>query len=218
MTKQVYNAGCALRFYKPELAEKVLSYLDGELGEVEPHTVCCKHEPKLPAGTQIINTCAGCNKRFSSLYDGITTITLWEVLAQSTTFPFPDYQGATMTLHDPCPIRTVDCVHEVVRFLLKRMNIHVVETAKNRSNSVCCGDSFYPALPVEEVNEKMRERAQSMPCDEVCVYCISCIKSMHIGGKKPRYLLDLLFNQSTQSGVYDTAEWHSLLQEFIDRH
>jgi hypothetical protein len=64
----------------------------------------------------------------------------------------------------------------------------------------------------------MKKRADSMPCQEVCVYCVSCIKSMHIGGKKPRYILDLLFNQQTNVQVYDTVEWHEMLQKFIDTH
>lgn len=36
-----------------------------------------------------------------------------------------------------------------------------------------------------------------MPCEEVVVYCASCITSMSVGGKRPRYLLDLLFGEDT---------------------
>ena len=66
--------------------------------------------------------------------------------------------------------------------------------------------------------EKMKKRAEQMPCDDVAVYCISCIKSMHIGGKRPRYIVDLLFGEDTAAGIYDPDNWHSMLQVFIDEH
>lgn len=215
---QVYNAGCALRLYKPTLAEKVLTALQEESVQITDHSVCCRYDPLLPAGTQIINTCAGCNKRFGTLYENISTLSLWEVLAESRIFRFPDYGGISMTIHDPCPVRSAPKVHEAVRKLLQRMNIKVLEAQKNKANSVCCGDSFAGELPPEEVHAKMQERAAAMPCEEVCVYCVSCIKAMYIGGKRPRYLVDLLFNEPTDAGIHDTEQWHSLLRTYIEEH
>lgn len=216
--KQVYAPGCAFKIYKPELTERVLEFLNQNLGEVPEHLVCCRHEPGLESGTRVINTCAGCDRRYRSLYDGISTISLWEILAESENFPFPDYKGLEMSVHDACPTRTEVRVHKAVRRLLERMNITVVEPEHTGTNQRCCGDSFYPSLPVEKVNEKMRERAAEMPREDVAVYCISCIKSMHIGGKKPRYIVDLLFGEDTAVGTYETAEWHAELQKFIDEH
>lgn len=217
MNKKVYNPGCALTLYKPEIAEKVLNFLN-ENESMEIHNVCCKHNPGVPTGTQIVNTCAGCDRRFSNLYEGISTISLWEVLAQTDKFPFPDYGGMKMTIHDACPVRLKPQVHKAIRILLQKMNIEIVEAERHGIHSICCGDDLYPALPIKEVSEKMKQRAQSMPCDDVCVYCISCIKSMYIGGKKPRYILDLLFKEDTQPQVYDTVEWHKQLQKYIDKH
>lgn len=215
--KQVYNPGCALLIYKPEYASRILKILNDELHEIEMHTVCCRHAPGI-SNTEIINTCAGCDRRFGSLYDGITTISLWQILAESKTFLFPDYNGLTMTIHDACPVRTKSEVHKAIRTLLTKMNINVIEAEYNCAKSVCCGDDLYPKLPVEQVHKKMKERADSMPCQEVCVYCVSCIKSMHIGGKTPRYILDLLFKQPTTAGIYDTVEWHKQLDDFIEEH
>jgi hypothetical protein len=105
-----------------------------------------------------------------------------------------------------------------VRNLLKKMNIEVIETELHGMRSVCCGDDFYPKLPIEQVHRQMKKRADMMPCEEVCVYCISCIKSMYIGGRSPRHLLDLLMGEPTEPQIYDTVEWHAQLQEYIDRH
>lgn len=86
--------------------------------------------------------------------------------------------------------------------------------------NVCagCGDVFYPSLPAEEVYGLMKRQADDMPREDVVVYCVSCIKAMHIGGKKPRYLINLLFGETTESQEYSTAEWHCQLDEYIAEH
>lgn len=216
--KKVFAPGCALMIYKPELGEKMLDFLNRDIGGVEKHLICCRHDPRLPDGTLIINTCAGCDRRFRELYEGIRTVSLWEVLAESKTFPFPDYQGKTMTVLDACPTRDQARVHTAVRKLLTRMNIRVVEPARTGVNGTCCGDSLYGKVPVEEVKEQMRKRAAEMPAEDVAVYCISCCKSMHIGGRKPRYLVDLLLGQDTEAGIFEPDEWHGLLDRFIAEH
>ena len=216
--KKVFAPGCALMIYKPELGKRVLEYLNTDLGNIEEHLTCCRHEPNLENGTQIINTCAGCDRRYSQLYDGISTISLWEVLADSNTFPFPDYQGQQMAILDACPTRDQERVHNAVRALLKKMNITVVEPEKTRTKGTCCGDSFYGVLSVEQVKEQMKKRASEMPAEDVVVYCVSCCKSMHIGGKKPRYMVDLLFGEETVPGTFEPKEWHSQLDKFIIEH
>ena len=123
-----------------------------------------------------------------------------------------------MSLHDPCPVREQPQVHQAVRNLLDKMNIDIVETRFNRERSLCCGDDLYPRHPVEKVHKAMRRRAESMSCRDVCVYCVSCIKSLHIGGKTPRHLLDLLLNEPTDPQEFDTVKWHQLLDEYIDCH
>jgi Fe-S oxidoreductase len=216
--RQVYAPGCALLIYKPELAKKVLEFLNKDLGDIPEHLICCRHEPELENGTRVINTCAGCDRRYRKLYHGISTISLWEILAESKTFPFPDYKGMEMTVHDACPTRTEERVHVAIRKLLKRMNITIVESENTRNKATCCGDSLYGTLPVEIVKEHMKKRANKMTCENVVVYCVSCIKAMHIGGKTPRYIVDLLFGEETEIGTFEPDAWHDELQNFIDGH
>lgn len=216
--KQVYAPGCALLIYKPQLAEKVLDFLNRNLGDIPEHRICCRHDPHLEKGTQVINTCAGCDKRYRELYDGISTQSLWEILAESKTFPFPDYKGMEMSIHDACPTRTEERVHSAIRKLLERMNIKLIEPSNTRTKATCCGDSFYGTLPIEKVKEQMKKRSNEMPCADVVVYCVSCIKAMYIGGKKPRYMIDLLFGEETGIGTFEPDEWHNQLQKFIDEH
>ncbi|HPS79620.1 MAG TPA: hypothetical protein PLS53_15775 [Thermoanaerobaculaceae bacterium] len=216
--RTVYAPGCALMLYKPELARKVLGCLRAELGHVDEHLTCCKHEPGLPPATRVVNTCPGCDKRYRQLYEGVSTISLWEVLAESSTFPFPDYGGQLMTVLDACPTRDQGRVHEAIRTLLGRMNIAVEEPSNTRTSGTCCGDTFYGALPVERVKELMAKRAGEMPAEDVVVYCVSCCKSMHIGGKRPRYMVDLLFGEESTPGTFEPDAWHAEVDAFIAAH
>jgi hypothetical protein len=217
-TKMIFAPGCALMLYKPESAEKLHLILNEHLGEIDNWLVCCKHEPQLTTETRIINVCPGCDKRFGNDYKNITTISLWEILAESDFFKFPDYQGMSMSILDACPTRDQERVHKAIRTILKKMNIRLEEPKNTKTKSICCGDSFYGTLPVEKVKELMIKRTSEMPLDDVVVYCISCIKSVYIGGKKPRYLIDLLFDEETLSKIFEPDEWHKELSDYIEKH
>jgi Fe-S oxidoreductase len=214
----VYAPGCALMLYKPQLAERLRAHLDATHGGMLTHLTCCRHEPHLDSGTVVINTCSGCDRRYRELYEGVSTVPIWEVLVADDSFDFPDYGGAQMAIHDACPTRTETRVHVAVRALLDRMNIVVVEPPATRLRAICCGDSFFGELPDERVTDLMARRAASMPREDVVVYCVSCIKAMHTGGRTPRYLVDLLFAEETSPGVCEPAPWHTQLDEFIDAH
>jgi Fe-S oxidoreductase len=215
---QVFAPGCALMIYKPELGTRLLEHLNGGPDRIAEHLTCCRHQPGLAPGTQIINVCAGCDRRYRELYPGISTLSLWEVLAASERFPFPDDGGAEMSILDACPTRSETRVHDAIRQLLARMNIKVLEPRNTRTRGTCCGDSFYGTLPVEKVKEQMRRRAGEMPCQDVVVYCVSCSKAMHIGGRRPRYIVDLLFGEPTAIGTFEPDAWHGEIQAFIDAH
>ena len=123
-----------------------------------------------------------------------------------------------MTILDACPVREEEKIHKAIRILLQKMNIRLVEPEKARNKSKCCGDSFYGVLPAAEVKKQMRIRADEMPAEDVVVYCVSCVKSISIGGKRPRYLVDLLFNEETVAGTAEPDEWHQQLDDYIGEH
>jgi hypothetical protein len=214
----VFAPGCALILYKPELSEKLHFFLQNQFGEMDIVQTCCRHEPEVEAGSTIINVCPGCDKRFSNDYKNISTISLWEILAEGNSFDFPDYGGKKMTIMDACPTRDKERVQTAIRMLLERMNIDITEPERTKTKSICCGDSFYGAVSTRELKGLMTRRAAEMPVDEVAVYCVSCIKSAHIGGKKPGYLIDLLFDEKTIPGNYEPDEWHAELTRYIEQH
>jgi Fe-S oxidoreductase len=216
--KIVFAPGCALMLYKPELAKKLHLLLNEKFGELDELELCCRHDPQFGIETRVINVCPGCDKRFANDYTNSSTLSLWEILAESDFFTFPDYSGHRMTILDACPTRDQERVHTAIRKLLQRMNISLIEPEKTKTAGVCCGDSFYGLIPVEKVKELMKKRSSEMPAEDVVVYCVSCIKSIYIGGKKPRYLVDLLFNENTLHKTFEPDEWHRELDDYILAH
>ena len=216
--KCYFNPGCALSLYKPESEAKVLGILQKYFGPVQLHKICCHHNPRLPDGSTIINNCAGCDRRFRSMYDGVNTISLWEILDSIENLPVPDHSGLILSVHDSCSYRPKPQVHTAVRSLLKKMNVKIVESQFSGTNSICCGDNFYPKLPIEKVNEFQKMRAGQMPCQNVAVYCVSCIKSMTIGGKTAHYMVDLLLDEPTDPQDTNLETYHLALQNYIDCH
>jgi len=213
-----FNPGCALSVYKPESEHKILKILQDRFGPVKMHNVCCHHEPRLPEGATIINNCAGCDRRFRSLYKGIQTISLWEVLDSIEGLPLPDHSGLTLSVHDSCSFRPKPQVHAAVRSLLKKMNIKVVDSEFSGTKSICCGDNFYPHVSIEKVTEMQKKRAAQMPCQDVAVYCVSCIKSMTIGGKSAHHMVDLLLNEETDPQETRIDVYHESVNRYIETH
>lgn len=213
-----FNPGCALSVYKPESEHKALAILNQYLPNVKIHNVCCHHDPNLPSGSTIINNCAGCDRRFRSLYEGINTISIWEVLDSLEDLSLPDHSGLTVSVHDSCSYRPKPQVHEAVRSLLGKMNIQIIESEHSGTKSICCGDNFYGLIPLEEVHNFQKKRASQMPCQDVVVYCVSCIKAMTIGGKKAHHMMDLLLNEETKPQDTNLETYHEAIQCYIDAH
>ena len=123
--KTVFAPGCALFLYKPHMAKKMTTVLSREFAEIEEHRTCCRHDPKLPEGPRIINTCAGCDRRYRELYECVSTVSFWELLAASESFPFPDYKQRRMSILDACPTRDQGRVHQGDAFYIAlRMLAH----------------------------------------------------------------------------------------------
>jgi Fe-S oxidoreductase len=218
MVTSIFTPGCALMLYKPNLAKRLHKLLNENISPMEMSLLCCKDIPPMAPGTQVINICPGCDRRYRENYEDSGTISLWEVLVENSFLSLPDFDGREMTIIDACPTRDQTRVHDAVRILAKRMNIALIEPKNTRTKSTCCGDSCYGSIPTVKVVEQMKKKASQMPADEVLVYCVSCAKAMFIGGKRPRYMIDLLFNEETIPETVDLDKWHQELDVFKERH
>ena len=216
--KLFFAPGCALMLYKPDLAEKILQFLNEKLDKVEMLLTCCQHDSKLPDNSKVINVCPGCDKRYGNDYKGVSTVSLWEVINENNFFVYPDYKGSRMSIIDACPTREMNIVQNSIRDLLIKMNVSLVEPKNTRKESTCCGDVYYGSMPTVKVKELMIEKALEMPADDIVVHCVSCIMAVCNGGKNPKYLADLLFNEQSSPASIDLDEWHNSLTGFIETH
>lgn len=217
MEKLYFNPGCAMTTHNPLSEVKMYALLKKHFKTLKMHNRCCKHTPNIEEGATLINSCAGCDRRFRSLYEGIQTLSIWEVLASLENFELPSYEGVKMSVQDSCSYRPKPQVHAAVRSLLSKMKIEVIEAKAHGSSSICCGDNFYPTLSIDDVGVFQKNRAQEMPCDDVVVYCVSCIKSMTIGGKVAHHLLDLVLDQATDIGETRLDVYHEVVQAYSDK-
>ena len=80
----------------------------------------------------MITVCSGCDRRYRQNYEKPSTVTLWEVLAESEDFDFPNYGAMPMTIIDACLTRDQPRVHDAVRKLAERMNIMIIEPDATR--------------------------------------------------------------------------------------
>lgn len=215
---RLFAPGCALMIYKPHLAAKLHDILRGHFGHMDMLLTCCRHIPPLRSGTEVINICPGCDRRYRENYQDASPVSLWEVIAEHSLFPLPNYGNRQMTIIDACPTRSQTRIHDAVRKLVRGMNISLVEPLNTRTKSTCCGDSVWGTVPTERVVSQMRKKAASMPVEEVIVYCVSCTKAMFVGGIRPRYLIDLLFNEDTVPQTCEPDRWHAELDAYISSH
>ena len=198
-------------FRSPDM---MLQLLQEHFGDVRFHDICCRHDPGLPEGSTIINNCAGCDRRFRSLYHGINTISYWEVIDGVNGMKLPDHSGLKASVHDPCGYRHKPQVHQAIRSLLRKMNIEIVEATFSGIESICCGDNFYGYAPNERVENRIKMRANQFPCDDVIVYCIGCLRAMIDGGRKAHYLPDLLLDHAAEPVTDTLDEYHSRLSAY----
>ena len=214
----IYAPGCALLSYKPELAEKLKTVITSIYGPMETLLPCCFHAPQIESGTQIITPCATCSEKYDKQCGEGTSIFFLTQLAESKDFPFPDYGGISMSIQDTCSARKQPEVLATIRRLLERMNIQLIEPARTGEKAKCCGQTLYGKIDTQKVEAFMKGRADEMPCEDVVVYCASCIMSMNVGGKRPRYIIDLLFNEPTNMQTKGADAWNKKLNDFRKAH
>lgn len=214
----LYAPGCALMVYKPYLADKLKDIIEQTYSPVNTLLSCCLHKPTVNPGTNIITACATCAEQYTKKYPDCTSIFFLSELAESNNFPFPDYKGAKMSIQDTCSARSKPEYLNAIRKLLKRMNITLVEPQRSGARSKCCGQVFYGKVNTLKVESLMKVRADEMPSHDVIVYCASCIMSMSVGGKCPRYIIDLLFNEPTEFKGLRVESWNNRLFNFKEDH
>jgi len=208
-----FNPSCGLCLYKPNLAERVYEKLHALDPSLRPHGICCRRNPQLPEGAVILNVCPSCDNHWRTRYEGIRTLSLYEYIDRLDAFALPRYDQLTLTIHDSCPVRGRDSFYISVRSLLRKMGITIQEAPFNRDQSLCCGNSFFKHGADEDAFHALDCCVSQLPCENVLTYCLTCMKMLSLGGKRPFYLLDLIMGEETRPGSLDIKAWHRALDK-----
>lgn len=215
----IFFPGCALISYSPELVQNTYDYLRQISPGMGYYNKCCgkptrfmgnedrfqkyysklDYEFKLKNVKKIITGCQNCYMTIDDNSRDIEVISLWEFLADNGIPENKKNMGKNIdyefTLHDPCPTRDVDKIHDSVREILNQMDISIKEMEFNRGKTLCCGSGgMVPITQNHIAKGHMKRRANAASTNHIITYCQECVESMRRGGKCSYHILDLLFN------------------------
>ncbi len=189
--KTIFAPGCDLRRNKKAEVKKVEQYLNKTHDCSNEVTKCCRAKSDYGSDTRVIIACPGCYHAYAK---NCKVVSLWEIIDSDENYDFVDYQGKVLSIHDPCIFnnREMEKQFDIVRSLAVKMNIKLIEPVKTKNTTECCGDIYIGKLSEDEVLDKIKDRANQMPTDNVLVYCMGCYESMKRAGKSPIHIMELL--------------------------
>lgn len=239
---RIFIPGCSLSGYDNNIILKIRDYLVDNLKEVEVILKCCG-KPSKDIGNldgfksnmnkikqflhekevkEVIVACENCYKTFKEELKEIKVITLWETIDN---FKIPKELKSKylnlqdeFALHDPCPIKDEEKIHDSVRNILKDLGIKTLEFEKNRNETECCGCGGMVGVTNKTLFTKQRDkRANSTNCKNIISYCESCVSAFKYSNKNSLHLLDFIFNDEVISGEIKSQKSINSLNQWINR-
>ena len=239
-----YIASCVFTSKYPELSMRIQSYIRERFGyEI---VRCCvpkykirEFTEKMPGGTcrdawnalpdsglfqsgdVVYSLCHNCNNIIEEMHPAAAVHSLWELIDQDESFPFPDFQEKEVYVQDCWRARARSDEQAAVRSLLKKMHLSFRETKPHHAETEFCGNSLYrpqpprnpklapkhyveqaagkfiPHTPEEQKNimEDYCRRFSGMP---VICYCHYCLEGLLLGGADGMHLAQLLFGETVR--------------------
>jgi Fe-S oxidoreductase len=212
----VFFPGCTLPGTRPETTWQIYQHLKEQIPHLGVILDCC-HKPSHDLGRQqsfltwfddmrdglirhgvrnIIVACPNCYKVFHGHGQGLTVRTVWEILAETNIHsPYPPMARGRITIHDPCPLRDHQDVHQAVRTILSRLGLKVREMRHSKNRAICCGEGGFVDLVNPDMARKWGDiRKVEAGEDRVITYCAGCAGFLASAGMKVAHLGDLLVN------------------------
>lgn len=123
-------------------------------------------------------------------------MSIWELLAEQKDFPWPDYQGKSITVQDCIDTRENPKWQQAVRTILNRMNLKIIEIEKSFDQADFCNiETSTSTEPKEKQMEQLLEHCNQYTTKSVLCYCTGCFNSLKIGGVHGIHLMDLIMGE-----------------------
>lgn len=214
----VFFPGCALMGAKSSEVLKVNSYLDAKLNGCDIMTHCCgkptrymgkdekfkgniekiQSELNKTGVKTVVAGCINCYKTLDESLENVEVKSLWTVLDELEVVEDLglDYSSLAIdpTIHDPCPSRTDEDIHESVRSILTKMGIGYHEMDLNKRETLCCGAGAMVSISQKDIAEShMKRRCGESKSKQIVTYCQECTESFKKQGMESVHILDFLF-------------------------
>ncbi|WP_352420244.1 (Fe-S)-binding protein [Proteiniborus sp.] len=236
----IFFPGCALMSYSFEIVQKTYNYLGEKIPGIGIYNKCCgkptsfmgkegkfkeyfsmlENEFQSKKVKKVITGCQNCFMTISNNSNAVEVVSLWEVLSS---IGVPENRKGIgenieneFTIHDPCPTRNVNVIHESVRNIIVQLGLKVKEMRYNRGRTLCCGSGGMVSVTQNHISKTHTEiRANEASTDYIITYCQECVESMRRGGKSSFHILDLLFNEKFEDMEQKN---NSTLEKWLNRY
>lgn len=219
-----FLAGCSLSSSSPEEVGKTVNYLQSVYPGLSAVQKCCGMPTKNMGQEELfrkrfaslqedldrlnieelIVACQNC-KKIIDRYGTVRTRSLWEVLPE---IGIPEEMRGkgrdseiVFTIHDSCPTREERGIHDGIRWLMQELGYRVIEAEDSREKTRCCGAGGMAGDASPEVTRRIiQKRLETLPSENVVVYCGTCRSNLAAGGANVWHILDLLWGPVVHAG------------------
>ncbi|MBP1750810.1 MAG: protein of unknown function cysteine-rich region domain protein, partial [Deltaproteobacteria bacterium] len=147
----------------------------------------------------VIVACPNCYKVFARYGDGLTTKSIYEVIADGPANSASN-TGAQVTIHDPCAIRFEKAVQGSVREITRNKGFNIVEMDHSAEKTLCCGEGGTVGAIAPEFSRRWTKlREIEAEGRLVVTYCAGCAGML--GRSVPTvHILDILWDTNPEDG------------------
>ena len=159
----IYFPGCHYTLHSPQNSRKIRDWLRQKYG-IRPMGCCSVHLGRVRPNDRAIYVCPTCGAFIDEYAPQAEGLSVWEILQNDDTFPWPDCRGERMTVQDCWRMRENRSLQKAVRAILHRMNVETVEPSTRRiSAAFPCSNRLRPVTRNSRqcVSSKMRETNSS---------------------------------------------------------
>ena len=142
----------------------------------------------------ILVACPSCHAVFSRYGKGLTTRSVYEILAREYWPPETQLPAETVTIQDSCVARFENNLHNSVRKLIQARGLSYEDMKHHGKKTLCCGEGGGAHFVAPDLAGSWAEKRKSETGGKrIITYCAGCA---HFLGKvgPTAHLLDLLFD------------------------
>lgn len=193
----LYYPGCMAKYVLKDLEKnymEILRKLNIEFIMLKDLEFCCG-SPVLKAGfpkdfnnlidknlenfkrhsiSRIITNCPGCYNIFLNNYNikvEHTTQVIWKNIEKLKLKSFNE----KITYHDPCHLGRYSDIYEEPRLILKALDFEIIESKKNKENTLCCGAGGGLRNNASKISSKIAKlRLKDVPAKKLITCCPMC--------------------------------------------